>query len=119
MSSLFLFMYLLPTLASTLFCDFRWAFFDSSSSLLGLYAFKSCTVSTQGLGAAAEVDEATAVFFFPEDEEDPDFLDLSGVFRERERVGRAADIWKFGAVSVFLMLAAIWFACSQKVEHCR
>ena len=58
-------------------------------------------MSTQGFGAAAEVDEATAVFFFPEDEEDPDFLDLSGVFRERERVGRAADIWKFGAVSVF------------------
>ena len=46
------------------------------------------------------MDEATAAFFFPEDEEDPDFLDLSGVFLERERVGRAADIWKFGAVSV-------------------
>ena len=93
-------LYLFPTLANTLFCDFRWAFFDSSSSLLGLYAFRSCTVSTQGFGAAADVDEATAAFFFPEDEEDPDFLDLSGVFRERERVGRAADIWKFGAVSV-------------------
>lgn len=49
-------------------------------------------MSTQGFGAAADVDEATAAFFFPEDEEDPDFLDLSGVFRERERVGRAADI---------------------------
>ena len=70
--------------------------------MVGLYAFKSCTVSTQGFGAtAAEVDdEAATVFFFPDDDEDPDFLDLRGVFRERERVGRAADIWKFGAVSV-------------------
>ena len=102
-----------PTLANTLFCDFRWAFFVSSSSLVGLYAFKSCTVSTQGFGAAAaEVDdEAVAVFFFPDDEEDPDFLDLSGVFRERERVGRAADICKFGAVSVTVW----WFASSQNV----
>ena len=111
-----LFFFLKPfTFANTLFCDFRWAFFVSNSSLLGLYAFKSCTVSTQGFGAAADVDEVTAVFFFPEDEEDPDFLDFSGVFLERERVGRAADIWKFGAVSV--ALGGFNLVCSLGKQH--
>ena len=72
-------------------------------------------MSTQGFGAAADVDEVTAVFFFPEDEEDPDFLDFSGVFLERERVGRAADIWKFGAVSV--ALGGFNLVCSLGKQH--
>lgn len=76
------------TFASTLFCDFRCAFLVSNSSLEGRYTLRSVTVSTQGFGAAV----ATAVFFLPEVEEEVDFLDFSGVFRDRERVGRAADI---------------------------
>ena len=76
---------------------------DSSSSLLGLYWFKSWTVSTQGLGAAVAAVVVVAVFFFPEDDDDPDFFDLSGVFLERERVGRAADICK---VEVLLVVVA-------------
>ena len=60
----------------------------SSSSLDGRYTLRSVTVSTQGLGAAA----ATPVFFLPEVEEEVDFFDFNGVFRDRERVGRAADI---------------------------
>ena len=81
---------------------------DSSSSLLGLYWFKSWTVSTQGLGAAVAAVVVLAVFFFPEDDEDPDFFDLSGVFLERERVGRAADICK---VEVLLVVVAELATC--------
>ena len=57
-------------------------------------------MSTQGfVGAAAgaplqELEEA-GVFFLPEEAE-ADFLDLSGVLRESERVGRAADICNCG-----------------------
>ena len=81
---------------------------DSSSSLLGLYWFKSWTVSTQGLGAAVAAVVVVAVFFFPEDDDDPDFFDLSGVFLERERVGRAADICK---VEVLLVVVAQLATC--------
>ena len=63
---------------------------------------RSLTVSTHGFVTAAAAplqeveEEEVGVFFLPEEEE-PDFLDLSGVLRERERVGRAADICNCGA----------------------
>ena len=71
------------------------------------------------MGAAVAAVVEVAVFFFPEDDEDPDFFDLSGVFLERERVGRAADICKVEVLLVVVaeLQPAIWSsACPRNIS---